>query len=456
MKVCFVYPDIEGAAVYGAKKFYHGIGYLSSVLKQAGHATALIYLQAEVSRSDFLARVAATSPDLVAFSSTTNQFPFVRAWSAWLKECMPRVPTICGGAHPTLAPEKVIAEPGIDMLCVGEGEIPLRELVAGLEKGGDVTAIRNLWLKQDGQVIRNPLRPLLNLDDLPFPDREIFGFEQILRDNDGWVDLMAGRGCPYECSYCCNPGLKRTYRGLGAYTRNRSAANVMAEVRELATRYRVKTLNFQDDVFTLDHEWTQEFCRAYRGSFTLPFWINTRVERIRDEEVVGSLAEAGCRGVRIGLESGNEGLRRDILKRKMSNEDIVRVFRLAQKHGLATYTCNMIGIPGETPAMMQETIDFNRRLAPTSLQFSVFYPYPMTELHDVCIQNGYYGDGENVPTYYGRTSLLHMPQLSQEAISGGYDRFAQLKHELETDHHDRWRYRLSRLLDRILAMPNGQ
>jgi anaerobic magnesium-protoporphyrin IX monomethyl ester cyclase len=168
----------------------------------------------------------------------------------------------------------------------------------------------------------------------------------------------------------------------------RSVEHVLGELRALRARYPVKTINFQDDTFTLDIDWTLAFCHAYGAEFDLPFWVNTRAERLLDERVVGALAEAGCVGVRIGVENGDEALRRSVLKRTMSNEELIRAFDLARRHGLKTYTCNMIGVPGETPETIQATIALNRRLAPDQFQFSVFYPYPLTELFDTCTSQG--------------------------------------------------------------------
>jgi len=451
MKVLFVYPDIEGVEHYGAKKFYHGIGYLSSFVKAHGHQTGLLYLQSELTRGAFLDEIERSAPGLIAFSTTTNQFPFVQKYAALIKAAAPRLPVLVGGVHPTLAPTTVIADPHIDMACLGEGEDALLELMNALDAGQDYTTIPNLWVKRDGETIQNPMRPLMaDLDRVPFADRELFGFADILAQNDGWVDLMAGRGCPYDCSYCCNPGLKKSFRGLGRYVRYRSVANVLAEIKELAQHYPVKTLNFQDDVFTLDHDWTLAFCQAYPQAFQFPFWLNTRVERIADEGIVKALAAAGCRGVRIGLESGNEQLRREVLKRKMSNDDIRRVFRLVEKYGLETYTCNMLGLPGETPAMIQETIDFNRELAPDKLQFSVFYPYPMTELHDKAVAMGLYQDGTYNTSYYDKKSLLNNPDLPQAEISKGYDKFVELKAELELKRRSPARWRVYDFLRRYL------
>jgi anaerobic magnesium-protoporphyrin IX monomethyl ester cyclase len=190
----------------------------------------------------------------------------------------------------------------------------------------------------------------------------------------------------------------------------------------------------------LDRDWTLQFCQEYRQQFSFPFWINTRVERINDEEMVAALAGAGCRGVRIGIESGNERLRAEILKRRMSNDEIRQAFALADKHGLNVYTCNMLGVPGETAAMIEETIALNRELAPADLQFSVFYPYPMTELYDLCAREGYLSEGESLASYYERKSILHLPTLTSEELEREYDRFQDLKAELRMKKESPLRY----------------
>ena len=408
----------------------------------------------EPSREEFLQEVAGLSPDLVAFSSTTHQHPVVERCAGWIKEDLPDLFVLSGGTHPTLAPDSVADSNSIDAICIGEGEWATLELVERLKEGRPISDIRNLWVWHGSGWARNPGRPLVeNLDDLPFADRELFNFDEILARNDGWVDLMAGRGCPYDCSYCCNPGLKEQYRGLGRYVRFRSVDNLMAEIEQLAGRYPVCTLNFQDDTFTLNRKWTLAFCEAYGSRFDFPFWINTRVERILDDdELVSALARAQCHGVRIGLESGNERLRKDILKRGMSNEEIRRAVKLLRRHGLQVSTCNMIGIPGETPEMIEETIQLNRDLAPDDLQFSIFYPYPMTELHDKVVEEGLVQLDQSLSGYYGRESALDLPTISPKELAEKYDRFAALKSELRVRRVHPWRYRLRRL---ALALAGG-
>jgi anaerobic magnesium-protoporphyrin IX monomethyl ester cyclase len=452
MKILFIYPDIEGVEHYGARKFYHGLAYLSAVVKQDSHQTELYYVSAEPDRETFVERVRQANPNMVGFSSTTHQHPFVEKWAAWLKDSMPDLMLVSGGTHPTLAPEDALSSPHLDAICVGEGEYAFRELAQRLVEGKPYDDVQNLWMRRGDTVIRNPLRPLIeNLDELPFPDRELFGFDKIMRANDGWVDMMSGRGCPYQCSYCCNPGLQSRYKGLGRYVRFRSVLHVLAEIRELQARYPVKTVNFQDDTFTLDEKWTLEFCEAYGKEFAFPFWINTRVERL-SEPVVEALARAGCRGVRIGLESGNEHLRRDILKRRMSNDDIIAAFGRLRTHGLKASTCNMLGVPGETKEMIEETIALNRRLEPDDLQFSVFYPYPMTELYDTSVEQGYYTPSAgSLSSYYGRASVLNLPTLTQEELAEEYSRFLALKEELSLRRTHPWKYRARKALRSLVG-----
>ena len=447
MRVLFVYSDISGAEYYGARKYYSGLGSLSAVLGDAGHETTLLYLQRPISPDAFVGQVEQAAPDLVAFSSTTHQYPHIEGYARHLKAARPTLMTLCGGTHPTLVPDEVAVSAGFDAVCVGEGEFALRDLAEHLESGKDYAEIANLWVRRGDKIVRNRLRPLIpDLDALPYVDRELFDFDQMLAANDGWVDVMSGRGCPYNCSYCCNHGLREQYQGLGRYVRFRSPEHIMGELRELRSRYAVKTINFQDDIFTLDKQWTLAFCQAYGGEFQYPFWINSRVERILDEEIVAALAQAHCVGIRLGIENGTEALREAVLRRTMSNEDIIAAVRLAKRHGLKIYTTNMIGVPGETAETIQSTIDLNRALDPDDFQFSVFYPYPMTALHDTCVAQNLIRPGAELTSYYGKQSVLRLPTLTDEELAKGYERFEALGAELALKRASPRKYRFYTLL----------
>ena len=447
LRILLIYSDISGVERYGSRKYYSGLGSITAVLRAAGHETQLLYLEQQLSADEFLANVQAASPHLVGFSATTHQYPYVERYANCLKSSWPDLLLVCGGVHATLAPEEVAASASFDIVCLGEGEYPLRDLADRLERGRDYLDVQNLWIRHNGLLVRNEMRPLIaDLSELPYSDRGLFDYDEMLADNDGWVDMMAGRGCPYNCSYCCNPALRRRYKRLGKYVRFRNVEHVLGEIRSIQECYDIKTINFQDDIFTLDRDWTLDFCHAFAAEFDYPFWINSRVERMLDEELVRSLAEAGCAGIRIGVENGDEQLRASVLKRTMSNREIAAAFRLARSHGIKCYTCNMIGIPGETPESIQATIDLNRELMPDDFQFSVFYPYPMTELHEISVAQSLIRPEAELTSYYGRESVLDLPTLTREELADGYDRFEALRAELALRRASPPKHRLYMLL----------
>jgi len=176
MKVTFVYPDLSLAS---RGKFYHGVAFLSAVLREAGHQTSLIHISKPLVDEEFISTVSSESPDLIAFSTTTNMFRTARRYARLVKKNF-QLPIICGGIHPTIVPEEVINCPEIDMVCLGEGEFALLELCNKMNGNEEIYSIQNIWVKEYGKIHRNPVRPLIqDLDELPFPDRTIYDYASL-------------------------------------------------------------------------------------------------------------------------------------------------------------------------------------------------------------------------------------------------------------------------------------
>jgi len=418
MHIRFVYADI-GTPGSPAGGVHLGVGYISAVLKQGGHKTSLQHIVKPVSKEEFLTCMEKEKPDLVCFTSTSNQFHYVKTFSTWAKELDLRI--LCGGVHATLVPEEVITLPTIDFVCVGEGEYPALELANALQNGESIENIKNIWSKKDDTIIKNEIRPLIsNLDELPFPDREVFDYETLLKTNGYHADVMAGRGCPFSCTYCCNHVLRKIYDGKGKYVRIRSVGNVLEEIEEITKKYKIKRIDFHDDVFTLFPDWVKEFCEQYPKRFNIGFGCNARAETL-NKDVVTSLKSAGCEFISIGIESGNEWLRKNVLKRYMTNEQIINAFKNTREAGIETYALNMIGLPCETPEMIEDTIKINKIVSPGSFQLSIFYPYPQTELFNLCKKNGFLTD-EYRTSFLG-DSILQLPTLSKKQIRMYYEKF---------------------------------
>ena len=430
LKVTFVYPDFfqyDEERYLPEGRIYLGIGYLSAYLKREGHRTSLVHLVSPVGREELLERVRAEAPDVLAFSSTTHMFPHVRKWVGWIKEDMD-VFTICGGAHPTLDPEGALRDAPLDAVCLGEGEEALTELCAALEEGKDPTGIRSLWFRVDGEVRRNPVRPLIeDLDSLPFPDRDIFDPANFCPQQHERGTLMASRGCPYSCTYCSNHAQRSIYPNKRKYVRFRSVDNVMREIAQIVAadaEGRLRYIRFDDDILTLRREWFRELASRYRREVNLPFICNSRVNLL-DEETVKAFAEAGCSVICMGIESGNQELRKKVLGRHMSDGDIVRAFRLCREYGIKTVSTNMTGLPDEDLPALLDTVKINARARPNCLQVSTYHPYPNTRLYDYCERKGYL-TGRHVDTIFDGRSALDLPAFRDPAYAYAKEKFYPL------------------------------
>jgi len=363
-----------------------GIMCLIASVKRGGHESDLMLTNLE---RNLFRSVLEYKPDVIAFSVTSGSEAYYLELIKRLRRHV-KFLSIMGGPHPTFFPE-IIEQEGVDMICRGEGDEALVELLDRLQGGKDYTDIKNLWIKRDGQIIKNQMRPLIHdLDTLPFPDRASF-LKYYAYAHSSVKHFLASRGCPYDCTYCFNHMLKKIYKdetGDGHYCRMRSVANVIEEVDQVRRNYPLKIVYFHDDLFIMNRKWLKEFSVAYKAKIGIPMICYVRANLV-DEEVVKCLKEANCITIAMGIESGNEALRKTVLKRDMSNEKIIRAADLFHQYGISIMTQNMVGLPEETIENAYETIDVNIRVKPAYAWASIFQPYPRTEMHRYCIEKGY-------------------------------------------------------------------
>jgi anaerobic magnesium-protoporphyrin IX monomethyl ester cyclase len=430
IKVTFLYPDFfqyDEERYLPEGRIYLGIGYLSAYLKKEGHRTSLIHLVKPVGREELLERVQDESPDVLAVSSTTHMFPHVRRWVGWIKEDMD-IFTICGGAHPTINPQGALDEAPLDAVCLGEGEESLAELCAVLAEGRDPSGIASLWVRAGDDVRRNAVRPLIeDLDTLPLPDRNIFDPALFCSQQYERGTLMASRGCPYSCTYCSNHVQRSIYPNRKRYVRFRSVDNVMREVRQIIdddVGGQLKYIRFDDDILTLDPDWFRELTTRYREQVDLPFICNSRVN-VLDEPTVKLFAEAGCAVICMGIESGNEDIRKEILRRHMSNQEIVMAFRQCRRYGIKTVSTNMTSLPEEDLPALLDTIKINAQARPHCMQVSTYHPYPNTRLFQYCEEKGYLTD-RHVDTIFDGRSALESPAFREPAYAFAKEKFYPL------------------------------
>jgi radical SAM superfamily enzyme YgiQ (UPF0313 family) len=393
MKILFIYPNLN--AQIG---FNYGIAYLSAVLKQAGHATGLLNINEQLGYpfdlNRIVADVRAFGPDVIAFSLVTNQAGFAVQMAEEIKKNF-SVPIICGGIHPTISPQEMLETGFFDAVFIGESEYALRDYVRRLETGRDLADVPNLCYKKDGRIIHNSVSPFIPLEELPSKDYEIFDFQKMIDAKNGWVGLMASRGCPFRCSYCFNHQIVELYcRDLGLpqgrlnYVRHHPVKDAIDEIRHLLATYTgISMFIFDDDLFTFDRGYLQKFCEEYKKISTVPFTVNAHVQ-VFDRDMARSLKEAGCSIVKFGIESGSERVRREVMNRHMKNDVIKRALATAEEAGLHSSTFVMIGLPTETRQELLETIQLLADARPGRFRWSVFFPFPHTVAYDISLKNG--------------------------------------------------------------------
>ena len=412
MKVLFIYPNLGGSVGFNI-----GLAMLSAQLKRGAHETKLIHLNESLGSPLDFNNIEKTvldyNPGLIGISVNTNQYSIGIDISRFLKSRGIDAPIVFGGIHPTLNPEKTLENPCVDFVVVGEGEGAILDLANSLERKINVFNIDNLWLKIDGKIRKNKLRKLISLENNFFMDVDLFeNFKKITDLKNGWAEVILGRGCPFNCNYCFNDAYRKTYRKYGKagdiknYIRNGDYDVTLQGIIRMKDRFKnITCFSFVDDDFLIDRN-SLEFIKRYKKEVGLPFVINTTVQSI-DEEKLEALKSGGCDLLRIGIESGNENIRKEVLNRNVGNEAIIRKIRLARSKGLRVLTYNLIGLPNETREIIIETIKINLECGTDLVKMATFYPYEGTKIYSLCKEKGLINEEsqETTLTYFDRSIL---------------------------------------------------
>ena len=396
LKVLFIYPDFLESTKNNRNipgNYSEGLASLSAVLKDGGHNVSLYHLTYMPDKSEFISTVLRFRPDIIGISIRTSALSFSAQMAAWLDEELPDIFVMAGMYHASLAPDEVIGLPGIDAVCIGEGEYVCLDFVDYFAEHGklDLKA-DSFWVKDlDGTVYKNPVRPYItDLDELPFPDLDLFDYRN-LRSNaqQNTAEVIVSRGCVYSCTYCANAQLRNIYPDKAHYARFRSPENAIRLLEKVLDKDpKIDCFSFNDAILNMYEDWFYEFTALYKQRIKKKYVCNLRFDLL-DEKMIRELADSGCYLVTIGLENGNEEYRVKYLQRSMKNDHIVNVSHMLKNAGIIVNSYNIIGLPHETLELSLETVKLNARMHTDSIVISFFYPYPTTKLRQIAEEAGF-------------------------------------------------------------------
>ena len=361
---------------------------LSASLKNSGHETSLVFFQDDPLNMDKIVReLQREKPDFIAFSFMSCARDHYIALGNHIKQHMD-TPIIIGGPTATFDQDLSSVE-AFDAICIGEGDLSIVEFVNEHKRGVNSGALPNfVFRSENGAQLKGYLLDLIDpLDQLPFPDRKIiYDKDDFLRHSKIKM-FMSGRGCPYQCTYCFNHKYNEMYKGKGHIVRHKSVNYFMEEICHIKKDYPLEGIIFEDDIFIIDREWLAEFAEKYPVKIGLPYMCYVRPNLVT-EEISKLLKMSGCYSVRVAIECGNEPLRNKILRRNLTDEQILKSCQMLHNSGLKVGTINILGLPTETVANMKETLELNRACKPEHVSANMFMPLPGVDLTSYAIEKG--------------------------------------------------------------------
>jgi len=377
--------------VYGSMKPpvvpHLGLAYLKAVLTKSGYESEIVDMEADsLSTEDLIRKVKDEPVDLVGITVTTPTLNTALEAAAAVKKAQPAAKVVLGGMHPSVMPREALSNKDVDFAIKGEGEITLKELVSCLDRGGELKEIDGLLFKDNGNIVANHERALIeDLDTIPFPARSIgkkaaYSYPDALYAE--CAPVVTSRGCPGRCTYCNSSSI------FGKGFRARSAVNVVDEIELLARDYNIREIHIWDDNFVTKKQRVYEIRdeikrRGLDIKFAFPNGIRAD---FLDEDILKCLKDMGTYSIAVGVESGNQAVL-DKAKKGVKLERTVEVFRLARKLGIETWAFFMFGLPGENPSAAADTIRFAKVLDPDIAKFHIMKPFPGTEAYQYMVDN---------------------------------------------------------------------
>jgi len=353
-----------------------GLALLAAIWDRQGHSSQIIDAAAlNLSAGEIIERINPAT-DFVGITATTPEISLAEEIARLLREKLPRIRIIMGGAHPTVFHRELIRDGVCDMVVRNEGE----EAVTMLAGGMPCDSIPNLtWRNADHEIIVNrDAETYADLNKLPLPAYDklpmhLYHSALGAARKSPSVGMVTSRGCPGKCNFCFS-------RMFGSKIRHMSPERIIEHIDYLQTQYGIREISFYDDTFTAARENIADLCRLIiKKKIKISWSCFARVDSVTPELLI-LMNQAGCHQIMYGFETTDAEILKNINK-KTEVDQFQKAVDWTRAAKINIRGAFMLGNPGETVSSMEKTIDFAKR---SGLQFAVFNittPYPGTALY---------------------------------------------------------------------------
>jgi len=365
-----------------------GLAYIAAVLRDNGYDVKIVdgaAFHASYSDEQILGMIQDFNPSFVGFLLMSYRVPLSYSMISKVKKRFPGIKIIAGGPHVAVMPEEVLNH-GVDIAFLGEAEHNILDIARYHEGSKKLDSIDGIAFKKNDKVVfTKPAKLVENLDDLPFPARDLFRIGDYARTKEE-VDCFAGqiltsRGCPFRCTFCSNFIAGQRYRF-------RTPKNVVDEMLFVKRKYGVNHFNFIDDAFTIRIDRIREFCKLLKKEPELRgvTWACASRLDFVTKELLDEIKAAGCTRITYGVESGDDSTLQLIKKGpKFTVEKAREVVKATHDVGISCTVTFMYGFPWETPDKIEKTISFMKEISPyvyLIMRGGILVPYPGTEIYE--------------------------------------------------------------------------
>ena len=395
-----------------------GLAYISATMKKAGHDVDCLNIN----------HLSGTVHDLVKQQLDKKEYEIVATGHTGIglavvekivqttREHPSKPKVIIGGCLITSEPELMLDAIKPDVEVISEGEDTVVELLDTIEKKGDLHNVDGIGFKENGKNVFTKLRkPIENLDSVPLPDFEGFGFNEFLDNMSsenlyGEFDfprtypLLASRGCPYQCTFC--------YHSIGSRYRQRSLDNVMEEIRVAFDKWKINSIDIYDDLFSYDKDRLLDFCARLKALIaTIPWKVKWTCQLSVigvDKNLLETLKDSGCNVISFGFESYSPVVLKS-MRKPITPEQIDYAIKLCREVGMGVQGNFIFGDTAETTETAKVTLDYVKEHGKGQILIGFIQPYPGSEIYKNCVKKGIIKDKlEFIRNHISHTNWINM------------------------------------------------